>query len=359
MHWTLMVFAAAGLIGAHLLRLPLSGKLVGNVLAFLAGLVIVALGIRLVADTSGIGRTSEFDQVVNAAAIAAKDDPAPLIVFTGASFSRNGIDDERLTLALKDAGYNYRVVSLSIEAASILERDAHLHQFMKQTGETPAAVFVEVAREFDTRPAFFFDNSKFSTRAIEQFDVNASLWTLSGLLDRQCGGTVGCVKDVVFLGAHSALNVLNVGLLSKGEHPSDADPKRAFDAHFEPRVDLTPAEIHDGLTTIPDVEPVTGPYWVSEFRLEQRAKLSDDGVKTVGYYFPPVLSPDDRAYASGLCLGELDGLPCFIADDPALLSQLDGSFWLDDEHLLDPGTAIYDRWLADQLIASGVLETSR
>jgi len=166
MHWTVILFAAIALALAHMLRLPRRGGMIGAFAAFGAGLVGAALVIKLASGAVGLGRTTEVDGFVNRAIEIAKQDEAPLIIFTGASFSRNAIDDDRLTLALRERGYPHRAISLSLEAASIFERDAHLQDFIARSPRAPDIVFVEVAEEFDKRPAFLihagcqFEDSK-------------------------------------------------------------------------------------------------------------------------------------------------------------------------------------------------------
>ena len=207
MHWSLFVLAGLSLLLAHGLKLPMAGSRFVSVLAFLFGLILSAVAVKSLAAANHIGRTTDFDRFVNAAVVQATEDDAPLIVFTGASYSRNGIDPERLTLALRERGYPHRVVNLSIEAASIMERDAHLQQFMDLSGRVPDVVMVEVARDFDQRAAYMFGNSKFSARAIEQFDLSRSAWTSFGILGGACDGPKGCLLDTAYLGLHTALNV--------------------------------------------------------------------------------------------------------------------------------------------------------
>ncbi|MEM7460210.1 MAG: hypothetical protein AAF331_12145, partial [Pseudomonadota bacterium] len=113
-HWSLFILAGLGLVLAHGLKLPGSGSRAISITAFLVGLFVTALAVKSLAAANGIGRTTDFDRFVNAAVIEATQDDAPLVVFTGASYSRNGIDPERLTLALRERGYPHRVINLSI-----------------------------------------------------------------------------------------------------------------------------------------------------------------------------------------------------------------------------------------------------
>lgn len=354
MHWSLFVLAGIGLLLAHGLKLPLGGSRAGALGAFLVGLLGSVIAIKMLAASTGVGRTTDFDRFVNAAVDQAEQDPAPLIVFTGASYSRNGIDPERLTLALRERGYDYQVVSLSIEAASILERDAHLRQFIELSDRVPDHVFVEVAEDFDHRAAYMFGNSKFNNRAIEQFDLANTTWTSLGLLGGACEGAKECLTDIAFLGLHGALNFLNIGLIGAAEDPETAGSEPAYDPQYVPRTESDPSLAATSLKE----DPRHGPQWVRSFRAQQRDQLQSLGVKAVSYYQPPVLEPSARAYVTGLCQGELADHVCISPDAPALMMQLNGDHWFDPSHLLDSGTAIYNAWLLEEVIASGLLEAS-
>ena len=80
------------------------------------------------------------------------------------------------------------------------------------------------------------------------------------------------------------------------------------------------------------------------------------GVRAVGYYQPPTLDPVSRAYMDGLCAGEFIEHACISPNDPKLMGALNGDHWFDPSHLLDSGTAIYNRWLIDELLAVEILE---
>ena len=352
MHWSFFAVAALGLLLAHGLKLPRAGSRFISATAFIVGLLITAFLIKSFATANGIGRTTDFDRFVNAAVVEVSQDYAPIIVFTGASYSRNGIDPERLTLALRERGYPHRVVSLSIEAASILERDQHLQQFIELSGKVPDLVFIEVAEDFDHRAAYMFGNSKFSMRAIEQFDLPTSAWTGFGILGGACQGLKGCVLDAGYLGLHTALNVLNVGLIGSGERSASVKAVPAYDPQSEPRA----ASEHTLSLKSAPASIYQGPQWIRSFRYQQQNRLLAQGTRAIAYYQPPTLDPDARAYIDGLCEGELFAFDCFSPNDPQLMAQLNGDYWFDSSHLLDDGTAIYNAWLAQEIIASGMLE---
>ncbi|MCA8897537.1 MAG: hypothetical protein KDA39_02330 [Hyphomonas sp.] len=352
----LVVLAGLALAGAGLLRLPHRSGRIGPAVAFLAGLVVTALMIRSVTGALGIGRATDFDAIVNHAVEVAKDDDAPLLVFTGASFSRNAISEDRLTDLLRARGYPYRVVNLSLEAASLTERQRHLDDFIRRSPRAPDIVFLEVAQVTDDRPAFIFENSKFSMRAIDQFDLSGTLWSARGMMEGACAGTAACLRDLALTGVHAGLNLLNVGLVSQGKILSAIPPMESFDGNDTPREKIDPLWRADELGSASDDGPVDGLEWARMFRAGQRVQLEEEGVKSIGYYFPPVIDAETRAYADGLCKGELSAFTCIAPDDPALLVPLDGNEWLDHEHLLDSGARIYEAWLADRLVASGILE---
>lgn len=354
MHWMGWVLALAALVIAHGLRAPGRG-LARSAAAFVLALVICAGLIRIGAGELGLGRTTDFDRVVNHAVAIARQDDAPLLVFSGASFSRNGIDDERLTLALREAGYPHRVVSLSLEAAPFAERAAHLDQFMAESGRVPDLVFMEVSMAFDERPGIFFDNSKFSVRAIEQFDPPRARSSARGLAEGQCDGLPACARDSLLIAAHALVNALNTGLLSRGEAAREAGSLAAYDPADTPREAIDPLVRARKLRESPVIAP-TSPDWVRRERTAQRARLLQRGVREVGYYLPPVIDPPMRAYLAGLCDTEFAGRPCVAPVDPALLAALDRDVWLDETHLLDAGTAVYSRWLAARLVDSGWLD---
>jgi len=355
MHWSLFAYAAVALLAAHFLRLPAKSSRFDGILAFATGLFVAVMATKIVIATTGLDRTTNFDRFTNAAVIEAQRTEDPILVFSGASYSRNGLDPDRMSNRLREKGYDYRVVNLSIEAASVIERDTHIQQFMALSGEIPDMVFIEVSQEFDNRAAFMFGNSKFNDRAIEQFDLRGSLWTLLGIRGGACYGTSGCLKDAGFLGAHTALNVLNVGAVGQGRTPEAVGELSSFDPLTEVRreYDILNA------TKLNKAEATYGPQWVRSYRAQMDGKLKASGVRAVGYYQPPVLAPEQRAYAEGLCLGELSDATCLHSNSLALMGQLNDELWLDPSHLNAVGAVIYSDWLADQLIASGALETTQ
>ena len=101
-------------------------------------------------------------------------------------------------------------------------------------------VFVEVARDFDDRAAYMFGNSKFNVRAIEQFDLGTTVWTSFGILGGACDGAKGCLLDSAYLGLHTTLNFLNVGLIGGGELATDIEAVSAYDPQVEARAKSQP-----------------------------------------------------------------------------------------------------------------------
>ncbi len=180
---------------------------------------------------------------------------------------------------------------------------------------------------------------------------------MQGLVDGGCSGIADCLRKSVLVTTHAGVNFLNVGLISQGDLTANAKPEPAYSGLTEPREDMFTDEVVAGLAMVPEVTPQYGWRWIQTKREQQRVRLlGQDKVRSVAYYFPPVTEASVRAYASGLCLGELAGHTCIVGDDPDLLANLPPELWADPGHLLDDGAAIYINWLAGELISSGILD---
>ncbi|MEL6286600.1 MAG: hypothetical protein AAFQ18_10345 [Pseudomonadota bacterium] len=349
MHWALVLASAAALAGAHILRFPRPSTAALAAFAFLAGLAVMAFGLRIGADALGFGRVTDFDRIVNRAVDIAKRDPSPLLVFAGTSHSRTAIDDARLTLSLRAQGLSHRAINLSLEAASADELHTHLEALMDRSGRVPDAVFIEIADSVAPMPASVMARAPFSPRAIEHFDPAAAYQAGRALREAGCATGLDCLRLQATLAAHAALNALNIGLLSSGAVEAEVGDRPLRSAAGNPQRIVSIETRTDGLSLTIGAQPEQAPPWVSGPRTRNRTMLHNAGVRTVGYYLPPVIDPDIRTRAAGLCVGELQGLPCIPPTDPTLLSRLDAPVWLDDSHLLDIGAGIYGRWLAREI----------
>ena len=359
MHWIALLAACLALMLVKLFRAPDRSRIVSGSLWFATAFIVMTFGIRVVSEQAHITRPTDYDKFVNFAAEQVREEPdAPLVVFVGASYSRNALDDQALTRDLRAKGYPHRVINLSLEGASLQERDAYLWQFMRQVKRAPDAVFLEVSDEFDRDPTYAFENSKFSDRAIEQFDPSAVFWAAKGLMQGQCDGLSGCVKSWVLLKAHAFMNWTNLGMLATGQTSQDIAPNASFDPQDIPRTSFTldNEAIRLDLGPSGEIVPENGPSWARLFRINQRARLQAAGVRRIAYYYPPVLRGADRQYVADLCAGELADYPCIAPTDQALLSNLNGQVWFDDQHLLRDGAVVYTGWLAGQIENWGALQ---
>lgn len=359
MHWLALLAAFIALILARTLRAPRKSKRVTGLIFFTASLLVTVFAIRTASESNWVTRPTDYDRfVVHAAEQVTADPQAPLVVFVGASFSRNALDDQKLTKLLRERGYPHRAINLSLQGASLQERHAHLWQFMTLTKRAPDVVFFEVAEEFDADPAYVFRVAKFSDRAIEQFSPNAVYWSMKGLSQGECEGLKACVQSWVLLKVHAAMNWSNLGLLSTGEAAPKLAPVPACDPQSEPRetFDLPLNEIVASLASEPQLEAAVGPAWARLFRADQRKGLEEIGVRRVAYYSPPVVPAHERAYVAALCEGELASFECIAPVDRTLLQALSGPVWFDEKHLLADGAAVYTDWLARQIDAGGALK---
>ncbi|PHS24252.1 MAG: hypothetical protein COA84_09695 [Robiginitomaculum sp.] len=323
--------------------------------AFVLGLGLTATFIGVGANKAQIVRDGPFAQIAANALQTITDDPSPYVLFVGASYSRNAIDDAALTRRLKARGYAQRVVTFALQGASLQERDLRLRQFLRAAPRAPDTVFLEVSERFDRNPTYGFEVAKFSERVIGQFDPRGTLWTLRGLLNGPADGLVSFAKNGMLLGLHVPLNWLNVGLFNEGVRLQNAPLLASYDPQDTPRRKVTDHDRKSGLRqTLPPSDHVYA--WGEDFRVNQRAMLKKAGVRRIAYYFPPVIDAHERAYIEAVCARRTDQV-CIAPVDPAMLAALDGPVWFDEEHLLAPGAAVYSRWLAGRVMASGVLGT--
>ena len=351
MTWPMILAALCALCLAHLVRAPKAGRRAVAPAAFVIGLVVAAIGVRTSADLFQIKRPDAYDGFLAHATASAKTEPqAPILLFVGTSYTRNALDDERLTESLRRAGLPHLAINYSLEGASYQERFLRLSDLLKALPRAPDAVFLEVADKYDLRPAYAFKVGKLSNRSIGQFGPASAGWTALGISQGACPGLKDCALDLAYLGVHTGLNALNVGLLSVARPIGGGEPAGSFDPVTTVRTPVPIAEREAGLLARPLLNRTAGPTWARSYRRLKATLLQDAGVTRVGYYLPPVISDAKRSYVSGLCAGELADAPCIAPDDPALLARLNADVWFDAEHLLAPGAEIYTDWLAERLI---------
>ena len=346
-----LIVMAAALLLAHLLRLSRKGVRLTHLLVFGVTVVLAAGVIRFFAVEAGLERQSPYDGFLADAAARMEADPAPVIAFIGASYSRNALDDRRLTAALKGSGRDMLAVNLSLEGASLQERTEHLRRLLDRAPRPPAIVFFEIAPEFDADPVYVFQVAKFSDRAINQFTPVETMRGLQALATGACSGAAACAQAAALTLAHGGMDALNIGLLYASSARRPAEVRPSYDPQDEPREDVDAASRAEGLADRPAPFDGRPPEWASAERARQFAMVRAAGGE-VGVYFPPVIEPDKRAYITGLCETVFADVTCIAPADPALLSALDGPVWYDARHLLRPGADIFTDWLAGRLEAA-------
>ncbi len=355
-----LIFAGLVLIlAAFILRRPPQNK-TGRISAFVRGfgafslgLVITATAIGFGANKTGIVRDGPYAQIAAHALQTIENDPAPYILFVGASYSRNAIDDKALTRRLRARGYNQRVITFALEGASLQERDLRLRQFLRTAPRVPDTVFLEISERFDRNPAYGFEIAKFSERVIGQYNLRGTMWTLRGFMGTAPHEMVSLAKNAVLLGLHVPLNWFNVGFFNEATQLNHAPKMASYDPQTEPRREVSADDRSTGLTlaktSLPEVFA-----WGETFRAGQRRMLRKAGIRNIAYYFPPVIDASERAYIQAVCHRLTETL-CIAPVDTAMLAALDAPVWFDEEHLLAPGAALYGQWLAGQMMSSGVL----
>lgn len=349
----LLITASLVLVGfAHILRRPPHGFWRGAT-GFVVGFVSVAALVHWGANSAGIVRTDKYARVAADALQRVEHSRTPYVLFVGASYSRNAIDDQRLTQLLQKQGHDLQVINFSMQGASLQERNLRLKEFMQAAPRPPESVFLEISDEFDRAPTYGFTSAKFSNRVFGQFNLGNTIWAVRGLWEQRFHlSRKTKVEDSVLLAMHLPVNLLNVGLLSGGNWLADTEPLQSWDPQQKPRSEVTRQERNTGLLAPYDKPAAKEPKWARDYRAEQASWLHAHGVKRIGYYFPPVVNPADRAYAAARCK---EYSPCIAPTDLEMLARLDKDIWFDSEHLLAKGGEIYTDWLAAQLETAGAL----
>ncbi len=346
------------LLVGFVLRCPPQVKLSGmmrGAFAFVASLGLTAALIGFGAQNGGIVRDGPYAQIAAHALQTIENDRAPYVLFVGASYSRNAVDDKALTRRLGARGYPQRIINFALQGASLQERDLRLRQFLRAAPMPPEAVFLEVSQRFDRHPTYGFEVAKFSERVIGQFDLRGTYWAMRGLKQSAADGMGSLAKNTFLLGLHAPINWLNIGLLNEATRMRDTAALAGYDPQQVPRRAVKAEERLAGLTNMSAL-PGTVFEWGASFRADQRAMLAAAGVRHIAYYFPPVIDGAERAYVKAVCESEVENI-CIAPTDPVMLAALDGPVWLDEEHLLAPGAMVYGQWLVEQMALSGVLGT--
>ena len=312
-----------------------------------------AFGINTITKQAGIVREDAYARIAAHALQQVQGNTLPYLLFVGASYSRNGLDDRLLSQKLQDRGYRVQVINFALEGASLQERDLRLKQFMQAAPRPPEMVFFEISERFDTNPVYGFEVAKFSNRVIGQFDAAGTLWAIKGMAEQKSERGFGSLaKNSILLGLHAPVNLTNIGLIAGGGTLSSLSANPAFDPQDTARSEVTGRDRNFGLLAPIEIQEHAAPVWATEFRKQQANWLKKNGVLRIGYYFPPVIDAHERAYIAARCR---EYTYCIAPDDLTLLAQLDKDIWFDAEHLLADGARIYTNWMSTQLERQGAL----
>ncbi len=326
-------------------------------MSFAVAFALTATVIRVMANQGGIVREDAYARIAANALDEIETSNLPYILFVGASYSRNALDDQALATGLRSRGYVYQVVNFALEGSSLQERDLRLRQLLAAVSRPPEMVFFEISRKFDENPTYGFEVAKFSNRVFGQFDLRGTIWAVRGLLEqRQQLGAKTFLKDSVLLALHIPVNLGNIGLFAHGNQLSEFAGIAAYDPQDHPRSEVTEQARNVGLLAPYASAREPAPNWAKAFRAEQATYLRRAGISKIGYYFPPVIDAGERSYVAARCL-EVEN--CIAPTDLTLLGQLDDDLWFDAEHLLADGAAIYTDWLADRIEQTGTLHNAK
>ncbi|MGB8843570.1 MAG: hypothetical protein WCC64_21165, partial [Aliidongia sp.] len=289
----------------------------------------------------------------------------PLLLLVGSSYSQYGIDEAGFETDLDAAGHRMTVARLGFGGLSIPERLHYIRRYLAAAKQKPVVVLFEISAYYDQLPLKQFEQNLFTGREIAALDSDNLRISLDWLWG-PAGDRSKRLTLTAELLAHFALHTLQVGFLPNSawltalpaESYSGTPPKTAHFADAVIARDLARGQADAALSPgliIPDV-PVTIPSdWRRAVIAEETGLFQDQGITRFGFYAPPSRYASEPIYARQFCR-VMTGYPCIPTEDTALLGALGhDEDWLDDTHLQGPGRQLYTAWLADRLVASGLL----
>lgn len=288
--------------------------------------------------------------------------PRNLIVIEGSSETALGVDGKSIEEQLRQAGYSATVVTLVGVGSNHLSRYKQMARWAAEVRRHGLAfspntrLLLEVTPGYDADPIRFIDKNKDSLRAYYYADLHSvvyaarMLYILGGSSDPNA-----MASEFGDLISDALTSTFKVGLLPYMRRFDDVEPAPAF---LPARSGYTKLKPYDPEQYAKSASVLLEPRWteLEAFRGQEMA-AAVGAVTEVDYFSVPVLPTRDQAleYAHAFCQWRRPA-PCIDATDPAIYGALDGpQFHFNRDHLSRWGAAIYSRYLAQQLIAQGVV----
>jgi len=290
---------------------------------------------------------------------ARKNRPPNLLIIEGGSYPAAGVNPILLRSELHRLGYRVQILDMALSAGNHFERYTmfsdlvHNPDFPGFPLKTNTVFLAEVQNNYDKSPVAQLEKNLDTARAY-QYLTPANAWYALQSLWRG-GGAVQRLKDPVWtIIRHVLVNTGNVGL-----------PTRLTSWNsIKPSSGVTPTSAvrgfrFAGLTAVvaaaqsEQTQPFNVP-WLFDIRERRLKQLWDGRMKHWVYFGIPSTVDGQMKWLRTFCSATQEA--CIAADDRTLLHDLDSApMWGNAGHLSRAGAAVYSRWLARQIVKTGVL----
>jgi hypothetical protein len=285
-------------------------------------------------------------------------DGRPVVLVIGSSFTEHGIDPHLLATELGAAGRATAVRRLAVGGAPHLERLHYLKEYLAHAAQKPELVLFEIAGNYDSTPLYQIHEMRFSDRMVAMMDASSVWWGLRWLAGADRVSLWQRVKLGAEIFGQWALHLSHTGYVWNSAPIAAAMGQEFTELPWtEPVSDLDAPRLLKEAAAARDLRPdwpteVPAP-WMSAFLAEEVATLRQYGAQRFAFFSVPSMQGANVAYARRFCAA-MRQFPCFVGEEPALLSALaHGADWWDYDHLKDDGSRIFTRWLADHVVEAG------
>ena len=286
------------------------------------------------------------------------------VLIEGGSYSSRGVNGTLLQKVLLSEGYDTKIIQLTLAGANHLERYHILERFLSELSQEEIAaisdsnlvIMSEIQLGYDTNPLAGLDRNKLSDRAYAYLFPTNSMVAWTALSKSKIIPS----SNVLFwdLLEHSIVNFFNIGLVHRVIHSSGLKPLESFQPLETPKKGYKFPGLAERATFFENNPPlfVYSCEWLESYRKNKFYPLLKSVTAEHSIFFSVAcVHSNYQQYANSFCRN-MDSHECLDATAPSLLSALDHpEFWYDGGHLTQKGAYINTNWLANSLIASGVL----
>lgn len=291
-----------------------------------------------------------------------------VIIMTGSSLSRQGVDPDVFEAELSAAGRDVLLVKLAMGGAGHFERN-YAHRLFEDRYlahldlDGRRVVFMdEVDFSYDETPLSLLDNSFGTERAFAFIDAPTALqiWHQTRSLEDLTGDDYGLAGDVTEeLFRHGLANMVFFGGTRRYQTWDDVRATSGTnlnDARYRgPR-----RSVEYTISVVQQTEGRLRPrfHWYPEL-VENRIAASNADLTHMErvWYVPPTRTPPRGVYGVQFCRYFDGEIPCLNAygDIDFMTSVTEIDFWKDYQHFNRQGAEMYSRWLAQRLLETNVL----